>query len=234
MYCEKWKTVLNLLMACVLSGCASTYKVAQDYGITRQEMVDDVAHLELPMVSPRVHLNRIGNNGYILQLREVDISAAQQKSPAGCWAACVEMALKYNGIQADQNQIIESIKGVVRNDGRDAGSVTDMIRSVYRPGCYINVTAPTAWEMAVNLIFDSPILLTLKPSRGQVGHVVVVTGIEFSLMRTPFLPDIVLHKIEYFDPGEGKLLQKDASELRESVINLVQFRRSFAPAPIQK
>jgi len=135
-------------------------------------------------------------------LANADRAFVTQRRGDWCWAACCEMALRYNGIQdVTQEMLVERIKGeaddqraidaeIVRALATDASNRNDrrsvMPKSVrvdaqsLFDGLWNGAKMYTSRDGAIeDFARGQPTLLFLKNWEGAEGHIVFVTEIEY-------------------------------------------------------
>lgn len=126
-----------------------------------------------------------------------------QHDPLWCWAASTQMVLSYQGVKVPQEQIVLRVKGALYSN---TGSITDMINAANGlfevdgsntvvSGQYIH-GAPLATVLYNQLSHKRPIILNYIQQGSNIGHAIVVTGIEASIKSQQLL----VSKIYIFDP----------------------------------
>jgi len=130
--------------------------------------------------------------------------AASQHHPQWCWAACMEMVLRYHGIPITQEEIVLRIKGAFKDE---AASPIEIIAALN--GWTMNahgkpvVVQSTALGITVDNILtdlyqDRPLLLGYNTGMG--GHAVVLTGMSYAIVMTPMGPAPYIQTITVRDP----------------------------------
>lgn len=136
---------------------------------------------------------------------------AQQLNENWCWAACVQMVLKYQNINISQNEIVERAFGI---DGDITANGADIVRAAsgwHYNGAYINAKQEHFKSVACmidDLAYHYPIIIGLKDSyRGEVGHAYVLTHIYYRIdARGEVLPFKVVIIDPWSDGDQEKVL----------------------------
>jgi len=112
-----------------------------------------------------------------------DCVRAEQLRDMWCWAACVEMVLRFYGISVEQEQIVCRLYGVPANQPADDKAISASLNGwgfnnegrtvIVESRVMSGVPAPCV--LLRELARGRPILLTFNPGLA-VGHAVVVTG----------------------------------------------------------
>lgn len=110
---------------------------------------------------------------------------AQQQNENWCWAACVEMVLKYQNVNISQKEIVERAFGA---DGNVTANGADIVRAAsgwYYNGTYINAKQEylkSVTSMIDDLAYHYPIIIGLKDGyQGDIGHAYVLTHIYYRI-----------------------------------------------------
>lgn len=121
---------------------------------------------------------------YIGVPRDVfDYVRSEQQQDMWCWAACVEMVIRFYGIAVEQRQIVRRVYGVPANQPADDRTISaslngwgfDMQHRRVSVRSSVLSGTPAPWILLRELAKGCPILLTFNPGVA-VGHAVVVTG----------------------------------------------------------
>ncbi|MFL1491349.1 papain-like cysteine protease family protein [Pseudomonas antarctica] len=138
-----------------------------------------------------------------LQKAEFESHYAVQQTPLWCWAASTQMILSYQGVKVPQDKIVTRVTGTL---GAGAGSVPDMIKAanglfsvdgkqIVVSGQYVN-GAPLATVLFNQLSHKRPVILNYLAPAGGVGHAVVVTAIDASVVSG----EVMISSVYVFDP----------------------------------
>lgn len=219
------RIVLFSILFCA-GGCFhAQISVPADYGMTPSQIAHTWSRGYALPRNFRVHAQQLEANLYDVNLPQFSRHSAIQKSRTGCWAACVEMVTSYDGQTVDQNEAITRLHGKVADNGDDAGSVADIFNSLIGSGRSVYITNGVGNAFMQELLFDSPILISIRPQADrEYGHVVVLAGMEFS-----FGPrgEAIVQQMKIFDPADGDehdYGQDEIIRLRDQIGYAVQFR----------
>jgi hypothetical protein len=205
-----------------LLGCQAQVPTASDYGMTREQMEQTPSYAIEYVRNARVTPRQYAPNGYDVSLPGFQEVAVAQEGRDWCWAACLQMVSRYNGTDVDQEDIVRKIRGHVRRDGRDAGSVMDMMRGLWGPWRTTFVSNGSNNWIVSDLLFDSPVLVSLRPGDGDsIGHVVVLTGAQYSYGPKG---EKIAHEFEIYDPVDGAKRDASAETFRKRIDAVVHFR----------
>lgn len=127
----------------------------------------------------------------------------RQHTPMWCWAASSQMVLSYQGVKIPQEKIVERVTGTL---GATPGSINDMINAANGvfsteggkavvSGQYI-YGAPLPTVLYNQLKNKRPVILNYLSPGNNVGHAIVVTGIEASIASG----QVMVSSIHVFDP----------------------------------
>jgi len=113
----------------------------------------------------------------------------EQQKRAWCWAACIEMVLDSSGVNVNQPAIVHQVYGSDWSGRQpDApGTIRQMIALLNQWGIddhgkrfTVNARggngAPSPAWLLGELRSNHPVIILFNPSRGNIGHFVVVTG----------------------------------------------------------
>lgn len=100
-----------------------------------------------------------------------------------CWAACVEMMIRFYGIPVEQELIVRRVYGVPANQPADDRTISasldgwgfDMLGRRVSVRSSVSNGIPAPWILLRELMKGRPILVTFNAG-AAVGHAVVVTG----------------------------------------------------------
>jgi len=131
----------------------------------------------------------VAPNLYQAGVYTVNFSTAQQKGTQWCWAACIEMILRYHGVSVTQEQVVQRIYGGLIDRPGNAqqilaalsgwGPNTQGGRSrIYAEGY------PGLYPYFIqDLINGYPLIVGLNFSWG-LNHAVILTAVTFSMDAT--------------------------------------------------
>lgn len=157
----------------------------------------------------------------------MDSVYAKQNDTNWCWAACIEMIAKYNGVNISQEYFVHSYCGVTQYGRlKNCPAPVDIITS------NLNWCAYTGWNrkkthcIKTSVHFGKPNVDTLiallkinKPviiaynTGSDVGHAVVLTGISYD-------DGIFGKELNYIvvrDPANGKLVYRNPNQLLNAI-----------------
>src|SRR5262249_13570580 len=167
--------------------------------------------------------NHIAPNLHEARLPSVVKHAEKQEGIDYCWAACLAGVLNYHGSHVSQEQIMDRIKGKVREDGSNAGSVLDMMAGRSGVPSFRFLGTADGNMMWQDVLANCPVILGLAPPDGEsLGHVILLVGIRFSLGQRG---EVILHELEVFDPANGGTSWEDATDMRPKITFSLHYRR---------
>jgi hypothetical protein len=126
-----------------------------------------------------------GPNLYVAGVQTIQFSTAAQNSQNWCWAACIEMVLKYHGVTVSQESVVERIYGQKVDHAADPRQIL-LALSGWGP----NVSGGASRIYAEgyqgiypyfiqDLINGHPLIAGLNYGT-NIGHAVVLTAVSFS------------------------------------------------------
>jgi hypothetical protein len=130
-------------------------------------------------------IKQIGPNLYAAGVQTMQFATAAQKSQNWCWAACIEMVLKYHGVNVSQEAVVERIYGQKRDGTGDpwqillalsgwGPNVSGGASRIYAEGY------PGLFPYFIqDLINGYPLIVGLNYGT-DIGHAVVLTAVSFS------------------------------------------------------
>jgi hypothetical protein len=138
-----------------------------------------------PLCNASAEIMRTGPNTYAAGVYTVNFSTAKQEGNFWCWAACIEMVLRYRGLDVSQDAIVQKIFGArVDTTGQpeqilqalwgEWPNVADGTSKVYTEG-YKGLFP----NFVQDLINGYPLIVGLNFGT-QTGHAVVLTAVSFT------------------------------------------------------
>jgi hypothetical protein len=124
----------------------------------------------------------------------------EQSSPEWCWAAAIHAILVFHGVRVSQEQVFDRVKGKV-SSGPSTGTVREIIRGLSGGSSSWFLNNGDSRAIVADLHAGNPVLVGLRPSGADTGHVVVVYGVTYvmNLMNGATFVD----NVEIWDPAEG-------------------------------
>ncbi len=143
------------------------------------------ALLVVPASPSTAAIQQVGPNFYNAGVYTVNFSGAKQKGDFWCWAACIEMVLKYHGMAVPQESMVQKIYGSLADKG---GNPLQILQALTGTGP--NASGGTSRVYAEgytglypyfiqDLIHGYPLIVGLNFGT-QMGHAVVLTAVSFS------------------------------------------------------
>jgi hypothetical protein len=129
-------------------------------------------------------IQQVGPNAFHAGVYTVNFSTARQKGDFWCWAACIEMVLKYHGMDVSQESMVQKIHGSLLDKG---GEPLQILQALTGTGP--NAAGGTSQVYAEgytglypyfvqDLINGYPLIVGLNYGT-QIGHAVVLTAVSF-------------------------------------------------------
>ena len=115
---------------------------------------------------------------------------ARQSNSMWCWAACLEMVLKHNGVNISQSEFAKHTCGVNRygipnNCPASFDIITEYLNmpwgdstDQYSLTAPLNYGTPELIDMYDELNSGSPVIVAIRNRNSTIGHAVLITGIE--------------------------------------------------------
>ena len=152
-------------------------------------------------------IQQVGPSFYNAGVQTVDFSTAKQKESFWCWAACIEMVLKYHGMDVSQESMVQKIYGSLVDKTGDSMQILQALT-----GAGPNASGGTSRVYAEgyqglypyfiqDLINGYPLIVGLNYGT-DIGHAVVLTAVSFSTdMYGQYYPMSVVIR----DPWPGNI-----------------------------
>ncbi len=127
-----------------------------------------------------------------------------QKTPVWCWAACIEMCLKYYGFNISQSEIVQRTFGSVIPTTGNWIQVTENLNymGTDKDGKRVLISAsvfmgsPTAEAIVNHLKQKKPIIMAFHNPGTFVGHAILVTGVEYEII----IGRVIIRNVTVRDP----------------------------------
>ncbi len=161
----------------------------------------------LPAPPSSAAMTQVGPALYNAGVYTVNFSSAKQKGSFWCWAACIEMVLKYHGMSVSQEAMVEKIHGSLVDK---AGQPMEILQALTGTGP--NASGGTSRVYAEgytglypyfvqDLINGYPLIVGLNYGT-DIGHAVVLTAVSFSMDASGrYYP----HAVVIRDPWPGNI-----------------------------
>lgn len=181
---------------------------------------------------------QVFRGGEIFQIKDSDIYwaavkteyfkdyVARQEEDFWCWAACVQMVLNYQGVQVDQEDVVNRAKGRRINE---AGTAYDIQKAAdgWNTGSHIikaridNPRTVSAQTFISDLIDKYPLIIGLRMPGQSVGHAYVLTGISFRKSENSYLPiEVILRNPWPSSPSREKLSWGDFKSRVHTIVHV--------------
>jgi len=130
-------------------------------------------------------IQQVGPNFFNAGVYTVNFNTAKQKGEFWCWAACIEMVLKYHGVDVSQESMVQKIhssladktaqpmeilQALIGTGPNTTGGTSQIYAEGYN-GLYQNFVQ--------DLINGYPLIVGLNYGT-EIGHAVVLTAVSFS------------------------------------------------------
>lgn len=158
----------------------------------------------------------------------MDSVYAKQNDTNWCWAACIEMIAKYNGLNISQEYFATNYCGVntygrIKNCPAPVNVITENLNWCAYTGwnrkkthCIktsVHYGKPNVETLIALLRQNKPVIIAYKNRGSEIGHAVVLTGISFD--ATVFGNE--LNYIIVRDPANGKLVYRKPQQLLNAI-----------------
>lgn len=113
-----------------------------------------------------------------------------------CWAAAIQAVLSYHGEIVSQHRVVRKVRGVANEKGFSGASLLEIMKGFSGPFSNTHVTNGNSMALVNDIGAGNPVILGIKRSDQQQGHVVVAYGVIF-------LPDPsghMIREVRYWDP----------------------------------
>ena len=152
-------------------------------------------------------MQQVGPNLYNAGVYTVNFNTAKQKGDFWCWAACIEMVLRYHGMDVSQESMVQKIHGSLVDKTAQPMEVLQALT-----GTVQNVSGGTSHVYAEgyqglyqyfiqDLINGYPLIVALNYGT-EIGHAVVLTAVSFSMdMFGNYYP----FSVTFRDPWPGNM-----------------------------
>lgn len=122
---------------------------------------------------------------------------ATQRSDNWCWAACIEMVLRYQGVDITQEQIVKKVFGDLIDRPASADVIVNAANGFYVNGKRIEARNEYAGYVSAKSFIDDlahkyPVIIGLTMPGQNVGHAYVMTGITFREYGNTIYPQKVI------------------------------------------
>ena len=157
-------------------------------------------------------------------------AAARQASPNWCWAACIQMVLRYFGIRVSQSDIVAAVFGLLADVPAGFAEIVASLNGfpVTANGFPAVVQATTLLlsdlELAADLALELPIIVGMRRPGQAVGHACLLTAITFQ--RCPACGKILFGTVTLRDPSPWapENLEMSWAEFCSSFLGAVRVR----------
>ncbi|MCL2684432.1 MAG: C39 family peptidase [Synergistaceae bacterium] len=129
-------------------------------------------------------IQQFGPNFFNAGVYTVNFSTARQKGDFWCWAACIEMVLRYHGMDITQEQMVQKIHGSLIDK---VGQPMEILEALTGTGPNAYGGTSLAFAEGYNglypyfihdLINGYPLIVGLNYGT-EIGHAVVLTAVAF-------------------------------------------------------
>ena len=138
-----------------------------------------------PYMPASAAIQQVGPNFYNAGVQTVDFSTAKQKGSLWCWAACIEMVLRYHGMNVSQESMVQKIHGSLVDR---AGQPMEILQALTGTGPNVRGGTSRAYAEGYaglypyfiqDLTDGYPLIVGLNFGTA-IGHAVVLTAVAFS------------------------------------------------------
>ena len=149
---------------------------------------------------------------------------ARQHSENWCWAACTQMVLNYQGVDVEQEQIVERVLGIQVDRPGSAEDIVRGARGWYVDGYTINAQSDYAFipqKLIDDLVNKYPLVVGLRMPGQSVGHAYVLTGMSFTKRGDAVYPQSVILRDPWPDnPSRVELTWSDFSSRAHTIVHI--------------
>lgn len=151
---------------------------------------------------------------------------ARQKEDHWCWAACVQMVLKYQGVDVNQDDIVRRAFGTRINKGGTAYDIEKGANGWQTHSHIIcaRVESPysvNAQSFIGDLINKYPLIIGLDMPGQTDGHAYVLTGISFKIANGSYQPiEVILRDPCPTNPSRKKISWSDFKRRVHTIVHI--------------
>lgn len=149
---------------------------------------------------------------------------ARQRSQNWCWAACTQMVLNYQGVNASQEQIVERVFGSLIDRPGSAQNIVQGASGWYVDGRTIEAKADYSsipQKLIDDLVNKYPLVVGLSMPGQNVGHAYVLTGLSFQKQSNVIYPHSVILRDPWPDnPSRVVLSWEDFSNRAHTIVHI--------------
>jgi len=158
---------------------------------------------------------------------------AKQENSMWCWAACLEMIMRHNGVNISQDEFAKhscgvNWQGIPNNCPASFNVITNYLNSFwfdatdeYCLSASLNYGTPDLFRVYNELNLGNPVVVSYRNSNAVIGHAVLITGIEgYFLHDSMFVTKFIIRdpwpRLEsYFT--RGRIEKNNAREFANSI-----------------
>ena len=150
--------------------------------------------------------------GQILKIDDIHVATvhpyfddcfSQQEKENWCWAACIQMVLKYQGVRVSQSDIAKRTLGNVQNTTVNGYDIIQSING-WNIGQHQIVAGQDyvkdLHRLTNDLAYKYPVIIGMGNKAGNEGHAVVLTHLYF---KTDHRGNIIPFKVICIDPAKS-------------------------------
>lgn len=149
---------------------------------------------------------------------------ARQRSENWCWAACTQMVLNYQGVNASQEQIVERVFGSCVDRPGTALNIVEGASGWYVDGHTIGAKADNSFipqKLIDDLVNKYPLVVGLSMPGQNVGHAYVMTGLSFQKQGDTIYPHSVILRDPWPDNQSRLVLSwSDFSRRAHTIVHI--------------
>ena len=152
------------------------------------------------------------HQGRILKIDDIHVACvnqyfdecfSQQEKENWCWAACIQMVLKYQGIRVSQSEIAKRTFGDNKNATANGYDIINSINGWHIEKQHIIANQDYKIDfssLAGDLAYKYPVIIGLKNTAENVGHAVILTHLYY---KTDHSGKIYPYKAVCADPAKS-------------------------------
>lgn len=137
---------------------------------------------------------------------------ARQRSQNWCWAACTQMVLNYQGVNASQEQIVARVFGSQVDRPGSAQNIVQGASGWYVDGRTLSAKSDNSMipqKLIDDLVNKYPLVIGLSMPGQDVGHAYVLTGLSFQKQGNSIYPRSVILRDPWPDNPSRKVISWD-------------------------
>lgn len=139
----------------------------------------------------------------------------EQETPDLCWAAAIQAIFAYHGRHITQRDVLDRVKGA--SSGSATGRVREIIRGLSNRSSSWYLNNGDGRALVADLKAGNPVLMGLRPRGSEIGHVIVVYGVTYTMNQ--MTGQVFLDQVDIWDPAVGEGIDRvSACDIEEELV----------------